>query len=46
MEVTLEKKLELISKIDFFSRFTQADRITMANLATFQGHAPAEKLIL
>ena len=45
MEVTLDKKLELIGKIDFFSRFTEADRITMANMATFQGYAPTEKLI-
>jgi signal-transduction protein with cAMP-binding, CBS, and nucleotidyltransferase domain len=45
MEVTLDKKLELIGKIDFFSRFTEADRIAMANMATFQGYAPTEKLI-
>ena len=45
MEVTLDKKLELIGKIDFFCRFTEADRITMANMATFQGYAPTEKLI-
>ena len=45
MEVTLDKKLELIGKIDFFSRFTEADRITMANMASFHGYASTEKLI-
>lgn len=45
MEVTLEKKLELINKIDFFSRFDESDKVTMANLASFQGYGPGEKLI-
>ncbi len=45
MEVTLEKKLELINKIDFFGRFDEADKVTMANMATFKGFAPTEKLI-
>ena len=45
MEVTLDKKLELIGKIDFFSRFNETDRITMANMASFHGYAPTEKLI-
>lgn len=45
MEVTLEKKLELINKIDFFSRFDESDKVTMANMATFEKYLPTEKLI-
>jgi extracellular factor (EF) 3-hydroxypalmitic acid methyl ester biosynthesis protein len=45
MEITLEKKLELINKIDFFGRFTEADKVTMANMATFEKYAPNDKLI-
>jgi signal-transduction protein with cAMP-binding, CBS, and nucleotidyltransferase domain len=45
MEVTLEKKLELINKIDFFSRFDVSDKVTMANMATFEKYLPTEKLI-
>ena len=45
MEVTLEKKLELINKIDFFSRFDESDKGTMANMATFEKYLPTEKLI-
>lgn len=45
MEVSLDKKLELINKIGFFSRFDEADKLTMAGLATFQKFAPSEKLI-
>lgn len=45
MEVSLEKKLELINKIGFFARFDESDKITMAELATFAGFAPGEKLI-
>lgn len=45
MEVTLEKKLELINKIEFFSRFDDADKITMANMAFFEKYQPTDKLI-
>lgn len=45
MEVTLQKKLELISKIGFFARFDEADKVTMANMATFEQYHPNEKLI-
>jgi CRP-like cAMP-binding protein len=45
MEVTLEKKLELINKIEFFSRFDESDKVTMANMATFEKYQPGDKLI-
>ena len=45
MEVTIDKKLELINKIDFFSRFDESDKVTMANMATFEKYLPTEKLI-
>ncbi len=45
MEVTLEKKLELINKIGFFARFDETDKVTMANIATFEKYQPNEKLI-
>lgn len=45
MEVTLEKKLELINKIGFFARFDDTDKVTMAEMASFKGFAPGEKLI-
>lgn len=36
MEVIFEKRLELINKIKFFSRFNDEDKRTMAELATFK----------
>lgn len=45
MEVTVEKKLELINKIGFFARFDDEDKATMANLCSFQKFEPGEKLI-
>lgn len=45
MEVSLEKKLDLIDKIGFFARFTPQDRVTMANMASFRGFGPGQKLI-
>lgn len=45
MEITLEKKLELINKIDFFGRFDETDKVTMANLATFEKYQVGDKLI-
>ena len=46
MEVSLEKKLELINKIKFFSRMDEEDKTTMANLADFRQFNPGESLIL
>ncbi|MBA2405678.1 MAG: cyclic nucleotide-binding domain-containing protein [Bdellovibrionales bacterium] len=45
MEITLEKKLELINKISFFTRFDDADKITMAEMASFEKYRPGDKLI-
>ena len=45
MEVTLEKKLELIGKINFFKSFDEADKVTMANMARFEKFEPGSKLI-
>ncbi len=45
MEVALEKKLELINKIGFFTRFDDADKVTMANMADFKQFLPGDKLI-
>jgi CRP-like cAMP-binding protein len=45
MEVSLEKKLELINKIGFFARFDEVDKVTMAGLATFSKYEVGDKLI-
>ncbi len=45
MEVSLDKKLELIGKIDFFSNFDETDRKNMAQIATFKGYEAKEMLI-
>lgn len=45
MEVSLAKRLELINKIGFFARFDESDKQTMAEMATFAGFAPGDKLI-
>lgn len=45
MEVTLEKKLELIDKIKFFNRMDEEDRNTIASLSDFKQFAPGEPLI-
>jgi CRP-like cAMP-binding protein len=45
MEVALDKKLELINKIGFFTRFDQQDKVTMANMADFKQFLPGENLI-
>jgi CRP/FNR family cyclic AMP-dependent transcriptional regulator len=45
VEVTSEKKLELINKIHFFARFDEMDKETIAELATFKQFLPEENLI-
>ena len=45
MEVTREKKLELINKIGFFTRFDDSDKITISDLASFKQYQPNENLI-
>ena len=45
MEVSLEKKLELINKIKFFARMDEEDKTTMANLSDFRQYQPGEALI-
>lgn len=45
MEVTLEKKLELINKIEFFSNLDDTDKTTLANIAYFEKYAPGDRLI-
>lgn len=45
MEVSLEKRLELINKIDFFARFDEGDKMAMANMAFFEKFEPGDKLI-
>lgn len=45
MEVSIEKKLELINKIKFFARMDEDDKTTMANLADFKQFNPGEALI-
>lgn len=46
MEVSLEKKLELIDKIKFFARMDEEDRTTIANLSDFKQFQPGEPLIM
>jgi CRP-like cAMP-binding protein len=46
MEVSLEKKLELINKIPFFSRFDEDEKLTMCELAKFQQFNPGDELIV
>ena len=45
MEVSLEKKLELINKIKFFSRMDDDDKRIVADLADFKQFQPQEQLI-
>lgn len=45
MEVSIDKRLELINKINFFARFDVEDKKTMAELATFAKYDSGEKLI-
>ncbi len=45
MEVSIEKKLELINKIKFFARMDNDDKLTMANLADFRAIQPNDCLI-
>lgn len=45
MEVTREKKLELINKIKFFHRFHEEDKITMADMAIFETYQPGQAMI-
>ncbi len=45
MEVSLDKKLELINKIPFFARFDNDDKLTMCQLANFQQFLPGDELI-
>ena len=45
MEVSREKKLELINKISFFAGFDDMDKDTMADLANFKQFLPEENII-
>lgn len=45
MEVSIEKKLELINKIKFFSRMDEDDKTILANLADFRSYNPKDVLI-
>lgn len=46
MKVSSEKKLELINKIPFFSRFDEDDKLTICELADFQQFMPGDELMV
>ncbi len=45
MEVSIDKKLELINKIPFFARLDDDDKNTMSTLADFKQFLPGDALI-